>query len=106
MYRTWAAANAVTAASLAGVKPINGASVDAPMVFAEGTYKPRSWAKPSDPRAQEQTWVASYERFRAGESISAIGDKAAKPVKPVTVLTHMLTAITHGRCLDLRRLLG
>ena len=85
------------------------ADAHAPMVFSASTFEPRAaWAcaVQPDPSRKLPVWVASWRRFQAGESIEciAVSPKGGKAIQPVSVVSHLMTALTHGRPLDLQRL--
>ena len=86
-----------------------GASV---MQLPSGITKPKPWENAVYKQGKTlKPWEISYERFSQGQSVEAIAlnqlDAKGNPkraVLPSTVSSHLLTAMQHGRALDLARL--
>lgn len=83
----------------------------APMRLPQGPWAPSAkWSgaiyKPGA-RGAKPPWEVSYERFSCGESLQAIAmqQPSKKPIQASTVCGHVLQALTHGRPVDLARLL-
>lgn len=84
---------------------------DSPMTFKPGDIlKPvNSWRyavyKPNK-KTGMAAWEASYNRFTKGEHMQtiAVTQASGKPIQVATVISHILDAIAHGRCVDLHRL--
>jgi len=58
------------------------------------------------PGKKPKAWEVSYDRFTGGEAAASIATNQAsgKPIQVATVVRHLLTALVHGRSVDLRRL--
>jgi len=69
-----------------------------PRKWQHAVYKPRGKGKPP-------AWEVSYCRFAKGERIKAIAmtQESNKPIQPSTVVAHLLTALMHGKGLNLKR---
>jgi hypothetical protein len=60
-------------------------------------YKPKKSGLPN--------WEISYNRFIAGEHPQTIAiTQVGRPIQVATVVSHILTALTAGKCVPLRRL--
>ena len=73
--------------------------VTPPTKWPGAIYKPgKGGAKPP--------WEHSYDRFCQGESLEsiALSPAAGRPIQTPTVRSHILTAWTHGKPVDLNRL--
>mmetsp|Transcript_88469 Transcript_88469/g.245707 ORF Transcript_88469/g.245707 Transcript_88469/m.245707 type:complete len:912 (-) Transcript_88469:101-2836(-) len=83
---------------------------EASMVLPEGNYTPPQKSPhvvyKLGAKGKVPVWEETYSRFLQGEHPEAIAVKQpnGKPIQVSTVLNHLLTALTFGRQLDLRRL--
>jgi hypothetical protein len=83
-----------------------------PLAFPAGPFtpaKPWPYAVYKVPKnGKRPAWEESYQRFSAGEHVDAIAmtPSSGKAVLPRTVRGHVLTALLHGRSVDLGRLSG
>lgn len=76
------------------------------MQLPPGTFQPQTWTLAKVDGKKVQAWEASWQRFQSGDKLQAIAltQTSGKPIQPSTVLGHLLTALTHGRALDLSEL--
>lgn len=77
--------------------------------FPPGRWTPPSaWPHVSHKRGRsgELSWEASHRRFTAGENPQtiAVSRPSGPPIQVATVVTHVLTALLHGRPVDVGRL--
>lgn len=90
-----------------------GDGASSPMRFdGDGAFVPsgpwrHSVYKPNK-KTGKATWELSYDRFMGPQRDSpqtiAMTQPSGKPIQVSTVVSHLLTALTHGRKLDLSRL--
>jgi len=76
------------------------------MVLPDNSWQPpKKWKLMLPPRRKNPYWEISYQRVNNGESIQVIAmtQSKGKTILPTTVAKHLLTALLHGRSVNLKQ---
>eukprot|EP00471_Norrisiella_sphaerica_P010554 CAMPEP_0184497644 /NCGR_PEP_ID=MMETSP0113_2-20130426/37074_1 /TAXON_ID=91329 /ORGANISM="Norrisiella sphaerica, Strain BC52" /LENGTH=335 /DNA_ID=CAMNT_0026884845 /DNA_START=542 /DNA_END=1549 /DNA_ORIENTATION=- len=87
---------------------IQGQQLEDVLIFPNGVWIPQNpWRGHVEKKGRNgklPAYLEAYEAFAKGKHIETIATARAKPIKPKTVQTYILTALESGRGVDLNRL--